>query len=171
MTFVRSACIAAFFCTAATLCHGESNAPCSNATLNGDYAFNVTGQILAPAPVAGPVSGVTMTHFKPSGTFTQVDHVVHAGVPPVEEWRPGSGTFHVNPDCTGYMVIYAQPTNPADASPPLRLEIVVTHDGSLIRTVVSGSPANPAFEAAIVSTGIRAPAVFPLVFDLPSRTY
>ncbi|HEU5352456.1 MAG TPA: hypothetical protein VFU55_12745 [Terracidiphilus sp.] len=171
MTFVRSACIAAALAAATALGHGQSSVPCANATLNGDYAFTVTGQILAPAPAAGVVAGVTMTHFNASGTFTQVDHVVHAGIPPVEEWRPGSGIYHINPDCTGYMVIYAQPANPADASPPLRLEIVVTHDGNLIRTVVSGSPASSLFEAAITSTGTRAPVALPRVITLPMRFY
>jgi len=37
--------------------------PCSNETLRGDYAFTITGQILAPSPAAGTVAGVTWTHF------------------------------------------------------------------------------------------------------------
>lgn len=171
MTFTRSACIGAVLAAATAFCAGQSSIPCTNATLQGNYAFTVTGQILAPAGAAGMVAGVTMTHFDANGNFTQVDHVVHAGIPPVEEWRPGHGTYHVNPDCTGYMVLYADPNEPADASPPLRLEIVVTQDGNLIRTVVSGSPASSAFEAAITSTGTRAPAAPPRLFALPSRLY
>lgn len=171
MTFVRSACIAAALAAAAALGNAQGSAPCSNATLKGDYAFTLTGQILAPAPAAGLVAGVTMTHFDANGHFTQVDHVVHAGVPPIEEWRPGGGNYHVNPDCTGFMILYANPKNPADASPPLRLEIAVTHDGNLIRTVVSGSPVNAAFEAAITSTGIRAPVTPPRLIQLPTRVF
>ena len=130
-------------------------AQCSDATLHGRYAFTVTGQILTPPPAAGPISGVAMTEFDGEGNLTQVDHVLHNGVPPQEEWRPGSGTYHVNPDCTGFMTITQMPTVPADASPELRLAIVVSDDGKLIRTVVSGSPTVPVFSAAITSTGTR----------------
>ena len=171
MTFVRAACIAAVLGASAAFCAGQSSIPCTNATLNGNYVFTVTGQILAPAGAAGAVSGVTMTHFEANGNLTQVDHVVHAGIPPIEEWRPGHGTYHINPDCTGYMMLYADPTETSDASPPLRLEIVVTQDGNLIRTVVSGSPVNAAFEAAITSTGTRAPAAPPRLISLPTRIY
>jgi hypothetical protein len=83
------------------LAHAAEPATCSNATLNGDYAFTITGQILAPAPAAGPVVGVALSHFDGVGTRTQTDHVVHNGVTPVEEWRPGKGPYLVNANCTG----------------------------------------------------------------------
>ena len=130
-------------------------AQCSDATLHGHYAFTITGQILTPAPAAGLISGVAMTEFDGQGNLTQVDHVLHNGIPPQEEWRPGSGAYHVNPDCTGSMTITQMPTNPADASPELQLAIVVSDDGKLIRTVVSGSPTVPVLSAAITSTGTR----------------
>ncbi|HUX44834.1 MAG TPA: hypothetical protein VMV57_08800 [Terracidiphilus sp.] len=155
MSFVRTLSLAALFSAGAALALGQTGMVCSNATLHGRYAFTVTGQILTPVPAAGFVSGVTMTNFDGMGNMTQVDHVLHNGIPPIEEWRPGSGPYHVNPDCTGYMVIYAHPTNPADASPPLRVEFVVSDSGKQIRNVVSGSPANSAFTAAITSTATR----------------
>jgi hypothetical protein len=130
-------------------------AQCSNRTLHGHYAFTITGQILAPAPAAGQVTGVAMTDFDGRGNLTQVDHAVHNGVPPQEDWRPGSGTYHVNPDCTGSMTITQMPTIPADASPELLLYIVVGDNGNEIRTVVSSSPTVPAFAAAITSTATR----------------
>ena len=130
-------------------------AQCSNATVHGHYAFTITGQILAPAPAAGPVTGVAMTEFDGKGNLTQVDHAVHNGAPPQEDWRPGSGTYHVNPDCTGTMTITQHPTVPADASPELELYIVVGDNGNEIRTVVSSSPTVPPFEAAITSIGTK----------------
>lgn len=146
LTFIASAFLAASQCVLAQ---------CSNATLRGHYAFTVTGQILAPPPAAGPITGVAITEFDGKGNFTQVDHVVHNGVPPQEEWRPGSGTYHVNPECTGTMTITQHPTIPADGSPELELYIVVGDNGNEIRTVVSGSPTVPPFQAAITSIGTK----------------
>ena len=131
------------------------NLGCSNATLIGSYAFQITGQILAPAPAAGPVAGVTLTVFDGLGNLTQVDNVVHNGVAPVEDWRPAVGTYTVNPNCTGTFTFTPQPTNPADAGPALMVHFVVTQNGSQIVTAVSGSPNTPPFTAAIVSIGIR----------------
>jgi hypothetical protein len=128
---------------------------CSNSTLNGNYAFQITGQILAPAPAAGPVSGVALTLFDGNGNLTQVDNVVHNGVAPIEDWRPATGTYSVNPNCTGTFTFTPQPTNPQDASPALTLHFVVTRDGAQIRTTVTGSPTTPPFMAAITSVGVR----------------
>lgn len=128
---------------------------CSNSTLNGNYAFQITGQILAPAPAAGPVAGVALTLFDGNGNLTQVDNVVHNGVAPLEDWRPAIGTYTVNPNCTGTFTFTPQPANPADASPALTLHFVVTRDGAEIRTTVTGSPNIPPFMAAITSVGIR----------------
>jgi hypothetical protein len=133
----------------------HANGDCSNATLSGNYVFTITGQILAPAPAAGLVSGVAMTEFFGDGVLKQVDHVVHNGVLPIEAWRPGSGKYSINPNCTGWMTLTAEPTNPADNSPALKLYIVVSEDGREIRTVVSGSPTVPPFTAAITSIGVR----------------
>ena len=128
---------------------------CSNATLIGDYAFTLSGQVLAPPPAAGPVSGVALTHFDGRGTMAQVDHVVHNGILPAEEWRPGSGPYQVNPDCTGWMTITQDPAVPSDASPELKIEFVVSEDGNAIHTVVSGSPTSSAFVANITSSATR----------------
>lgn len=133
----------------------HANGECSNATLSGKYDFTITGQILAPAPAAGPVAGVALTEFFGDGGFRQVDHVVHNGVVPIEAWRPGTGSYHVNGDCTGWMILTPEPTNPADNSPELKLYIVVSENGNEVRTVVSGSPTVLAFTADITSIGVR----------------
>lgn len=137
------------------LAHATEPVPCTNATLTGDYVFTITGQILAPPPVAGPVAGVALTRFDGNGNMTQVDHVVHAGVTPVEAWRPGVGPYQVNSDCTGWFTITPKPTEPADGGPELKLYFVIGENGQEIRTVVSGSPDASAFSAAITSIGTR----------------
>lgn len=133
----------------------RADAQCSNRTLRGRYAFTLTGQILTPAAAAGPVVGVAMTSFDGAGSLRQVDHVVHNGVVPAEEWRPAVGSYFVNSDCTGWMTISPQPTDASDNSPELKLYIVVSLDGHEIRTVVSGSPTTPPFSAVITSIGTR----------------
>ena len=134
---------------------GQAAAACSNATLLGNYVFHISGEVLAPAPAAGLVSGVALTYFDGAGGLNQVDHAVHNGVKPAEDWRPGEGTYSINPDCTGWMTITQHPTEAADAGPELKLYIVVTEDGNEVQTVVSGSPTAAAFAANITSTGIR----------------
>lgn len=121
---------------------------CSDATLRGDYGFTITGQILG-GPTAGPVTGVAMTSFEGNGNLTQVDHVVHSGNLPAVEWRPGTGTYSLNPDCTGTMEI-----DFTDGSPSLHLSIVVVRLGREIRTVVS----NPG--TALTSIGIKKDSIF-----------
>lgn len=108
---------------------------CSLATLRGDYGFTITGQILqSPLPAnIGPVAGVAMTHFDGSGNLTQVDHVVHNGGVPAEEWRPATGSYTVNADCTGTMTIVF-----SDGSPTMHLHIAITHLGDEVLTVVDG---------------------------------
>ena len=96
------------------------NDGCRDSTLHGDYAFTISGQIFVPN---GPViqrSGVAMTHFNGNGSFTQVDFLLsspNAAPPPgaaptdpvtgfhTEE----TGTYTVNPDCTGTYTIHFPP--------------------------------------------------------------
>jgi len=64
----------------------------------------------------------------------EVDHIVLDGMPPAEEWTPGSGTYTVNPDCTGSAVIHSQ------SSPdPVNLHFVVVNDGTEIHQVVDAN--------------------------------
>jgi len=79
----------------------------------------------------GPLRGVAMTHFDGAGKLTQVDHVVVNGMPPAINWRPGTGTYTVNSDCTGT----AQINNVG--GPQVNLRFVVVRQGKQIHTVVS----------------------------------
>jgi hypothetical protein len=115
-----------------------AQAQCRNATLSGDYSFTIEGQILG----VGPVNGVAETHFDGAGKLSQVDFVVRAGVVP-PGWRPGTGIYSVNSDCTGNATI-----TPA-AGAVLNLQFVVLKNGKEIRTVV----ANPNYQ--INSIGVR----------------
>ena len=104
---------------------------CSNRTLNGDYGFTLEGTILGPNI---PLRGLVMQHYDGNGNISQVDHVVDGGVPPTQEWAPGTGTYTVNPDCTGAGVI-----NSSSGQGPLPIHFVVVNNGKQIFQVVDGN--------------------------------
>jgi hypothetical protein len=110
----------------------EDTKGCTNKTLQGDYGFALEGEILGPGL---QFRGVVMQHYDGNGNFTQVDHIVFNGVPPVEEWTPGSGTYTVNPNCTGSAVIIV-PGNPLS---PINLHFVVVKQGKEIHQVVDAN--------------------------------
>jgi hypothetical protein len=103
-----------------------------NRTLRGDYAFTVEG-LFVDAPVALPLRGVALTHFDGRGSLTQVDHVVFNGMLPPMEWTPATGSYNINPDCTGEAEIII----PGSPFSPVILRLVVGSNGTQIRTVVS----------------------------------
>jgi hypothetical protein len=109
-----------------------SHGDCSDRTLRGDYAFAIDGTIVTPS---GPllVRGVAMTHFDGHGNLSQVDVVTLNGVASGPDWRPATGTYEINPDCTGTAQIL-----PAGA-PPLNLRLVVAERGRQVFTVVIGN--------------------------------
>ena len=118
---------------------GESqDGHCSNRTLSGDYGFTLEGVILAPN---FQIRGVVMQQYDGKGNITQVDHVVVNGVPPTEEWAPGTGTYTVNPDCTGAAVLHT-PLNPE-----VKLHFVVVRHGTEIHQVVDAD--------AVTAIGIK----------------
>jgi hypothetical protein len=107
---------------------------CSNRTLRGDYGFSIDGQLLGgPSPIL--IRGVAMTRFDGHGNVSQVDFVTLNGVPASPDWRPSSGTYHLNPDCTGTAEF-----DFGGGSPILRLRLVVADRGREIRTVVESGP-------------------------------
>ena len=105
---------------------GPGTRPCSNRTLSGDYGTLIEGTLLAPN---WPLRTLAMIHFDGRGNMTSVDHVVLNGMPPEEEWRPNSGTYIVNPDCTASAVF----------SGPIPVHLVVVKNGKEFRGVVDGN--------------------------------
>jgi hypothetical protein len=122
---------------------------CSNQILRGNYGFSVEG-VVTPAPgVQVPIRGVAMTNFDGQGNLTQVDHVVIPGSPPPAlDWTKGTGTYHVNPDCTGTAHIDVPSTGDF-----VNLRFVVAALGNQIHTVVVAPFSGP--DRAVTSVGIR----------------
>ena len=123
------------------------SADCSNRTLRGDYGSAVEGVILPAPGVALPIRGVVMTHYDGEGNFTQVDHIVFNGIPPAIEWTPGTGTYHVNANCTGTAHIVTS------TGGFVNLAFVLVKDGKEIHAVVTAPFDGPA--RTVTSVGIR----------------
>ena len=73
---------------------------CTNRSLQGYFATMVEGYFLAGAAQV-PLRSVALTHFDGRGNVSQVDHAVVDGMTPPADWTPATGTYKVNPDCTG----------------------------------------------------------------------
>jgi len=102
---------------------------CSDSTLRGSYAFTMHGSIILPDGSTLLVDGLAKQTFDGNGNFTQVDAVAVGGnLPP--GWRPGSGTYSVNPDCTGTQTIVIP------GNPDVHLQLIVAQSGNTIHQVV-----------------------------------
>jgi len=101
---------------------------CSNRTLKGYYGFTAEGQILL-GPVTGPLRAVGLTRFDGRGGLTRVEFATVNGVPVSPEWRPATGTYLVNADCTGSIEILP------GAGPVRKLRMVIVRHGKEIHAV------------------------------------
>lgn len=118
---------------------GELRHSCSNRTLHGDYGSTIEG-VLGPGLT---IRGVAMAHLDGKGNLTQVDHIVVNGMPPPLEWTPGTGTYAVNPDCTGSAVVHTA----SSSTGILNLHFVVVREGKEFHQVVDDN--------AVIAIGIR----------------
>jgi len=105
--------------------------PCSDGTLRGTYGIQMHGTSPVPPPVGGSqtVIGVVKRTFDGMGNFTQIDNI-HGSVTGWTPDRAGSGTYQVNPDCTG-----ATQFQPAPGAPVIEERIVIVDGGSELYSV------------------------------------
>jgi hypothetical protein len=122
---------------------GSNDFGCSNATLQGEYAFGVTNYVGNPIVV---VAGIKV--FDGNGNLTQRDY--GGDSVPAEFSPPGqeTGTYTVNPDCTGSMVINLNAPVPTGSTGVINILFVISNGGRHIHEVVSeftppGSTAGP----------------------------
>jgi hypothetical protein len=128
----------------------EENRGCSDATLYGDYAFTVSGQIFLPSGSSILRQGVALTHFDGAGHLTQVDQVLsspNATVVPGAPVDPATGfhdqetgTYAVNADCTGTFSVQFPPNMSSTGTVPgakLTVLFVLSNHGRDIDTIVT----------------------------------
>jgi len=95
---------------------------CGNSTIRGSYAFTIHGTLFLPNGATLVVTGIDKVTFDGKGNFTQLDAVSMNGNLDAPGWRPGAGTYSVNPDCTGTQTIVVPvcPTCTCSLSSPNR---------------------------------------------------
>ena len=124
-----------------------AHAACNNLTIKGTYAFTIHGTVFLPGG-APPllVDGLTKTTFDGNGNLTQLDAVaVNGNVAP--GWASNTGTYSVNPDCTGTATV----TN--GSQPPVHLQIIVAQSGNTIHDMVI----DPGFATTGEADRVRTP--------------
>lgn len=106
---------------------------CSDRTILGNYGSSSDGKLLPAPGVALEFRGLTMTYFDGRGNVSWVEHTVIDGAPAQPGWVAATGTYSVNANCTGTMVIDT-PNSPV----PLNLVLVIVKGGREVRTVLDG---------------------------------
>jgi hypothetical protein len=114
---------------------GGDDFRCSNATLNGQYAFGVTSYTPSYPPTV--VAGIKV--FDGEGGFSQRDYGGDSVPADFSPPRREKGTYQVNSDCTGSLVIHLNvPGVPAGASHgEIHVLFVISDGGRHIHEVVS----------------------------------
>jgi len=102
---------------------------CSNLTIKGTYAYTIHGQVFLPNGFVLLIDGLARTTFDGEGNLTELDAVAANGnVTP--GWASNTGTYSVNPDCTGTITV----TN--GNQPPIHLQMIVAQSGNTIHEMV-----------------------------------
>ena len=111
------------------------NKGCSNATLQGSFGFTSVGNLIDPnvypPPFAGPYAEVGRQTFDGKGTTSGTATLSANGNPQAVTI---TGTYVVNPDCTGTMTLYVSPFNSYGHA-----DFVIDDDGAEIRLIFTDS--------------------------------
>jgi len=103
-TFTIAAITALALCIAPTAKADDKG--CSTATLKGAFVFTSTGFIVAPAQVAGPLGEVGLQTFDGKGNTNATATIsVNGNIIQLTL----TGTYTVNPDCTGTFTFQVSP--------------------------------------------------------------
>jgi hypothetical protein len=115
----------------------RAHSSCSNRTLSGDYGDLVSDGVLIGTPglpQEAQFRTVGLYHFDGKGKITGLEHTVVNGASLEVDWTANSGTYSVNSNCTGTMVL-----NTPNSPVPLNIFFVVVRQGREIRTVLDTS--------------------------------
>jgi hypothetical protein len=103
---------------------------CSDSTISGTYAFTLRGTIFLPDGSTLLIDGIAKQTYDGKGNMTQIDAVATNGFL-AQGWRPGTGTYSVNSDCTGTLTIVVPGLS------DLHLQFIVAQSGNTIHQVVT----------------------------------
>jgi hypothetical protein len=121
-------------------------AVCSDNTIRGSYAFTIHGTIFLPNGSTIQIDGIALQVFDGKGNFRQVDAVADNGLL-VPGWRPGTGSYSINADCTGTQTLVVAGMG------DLHMQIIVAQGGNTIHQVVI----DPGIATTAKGERVRAP--------------
>jgi len=145
--------------------HAQDNDGCKLSTLKGDYAIRISGQVFnSQGMVVTQRDGIVMTHYDGVGGLTQVDFVFGNGVlvPGPTDSTTGfhineTGTYTVNPDCTGAATINFPSPGLGLSGAVIRVMFVLSNHGRIIHQIVSAlTPPGPTGHQVTVPANIHA---------------
>ena len=101
---------------------------CTNMTVKGAWVQSLHGLIFLPDGTSLVLAGVSKTTYDGLGHSTVLDASgVNGNVP--TGWRTGSGTYTVNPDCTGTETVSFP------GQPDIHAQFVLTQSGNKLHYV------------------------------------
>ena len=107
---------------------------CSNRILSGNYGYSSQGQVFPPPPVPpAPFTSTGIATFDGKGMLSWFEHTVIGGQQQGADWTPASGSYSVNPDCTGSMVVVT-PNSPV----PITIFFSIVQQGKQFYSVANG---------------------------------
>jgi hypothetical protein len=105
---------------------------CTNGSLKGTFAYTNTGVLTAPVSPAGPFAGVGAQTFDGNGNTTATGSVsVNGNIFAVTI----TGTYTVNPDCTGTFTLLVSVLSPPMTLPPGHVFFVIDDNGAEFRAI------------------------------------
>jgi hypothetical protein len=108
---------------------------CSNRTLSGSYGYSSQGQALPAPGIAFPFTSTGRADFDGEGNVSWVEHTIVGGAQQGADWTPStSGTYTVNSDCTGLMVVVTP-----NAPVPLNIFFTLVQQGKQFYSVANGN--------------------------------
>ena len=110
--------------------HAQGGGTCNERTIQGSYGFTFTGARPTSSAPGAPIvegRGVGIRIFDGQGNFTEVATVKGVNTPASID-QPASGTYKINPDCTGTAFL----TVPGMPGPAGEFRLVVVNRGKEI---------------------------------------
>ena len=129
--------LATIFMTLFVLGTARADEPraCSNASLRGSFGFTSQGALVAnfPAPVLGPFGEIGRQTFDGRGNTEGAATLSGNGNINRVTFQ---GSYVVNPDCTGAMILYVAPFGST-----VNLDFVIDDNGNELRAIVTAAGA------------------------------
>jgi hypothetical protein len=107
--------------------------------MKGTWGSTIDGTVVGPNIL---LRGLALQYFDGRGHISQIDHLVSDGIAPTQDWTAGTGTYSVNPDCTGSAVIDSGST-----PYPVTLHFIIVDNGTKFLQVVDAN--------AVIAVGYR----------------